>query len=89
MSLSKATISAKRKGWPDEDKSFVWEAEAEIDWESQAGELIQGRFLDLTTNQLAALPGMKDVGLHIDGRLYRLLSLEPDGKFAAVKDEGQ
>ena len=89
MSLCRVTISAKRKGWPDPDKSFVWEAEAEIDWASQAGELIQGQLLDLTANQLDALPGMKDVELHIDGRLYRLLSVEADGKFAAVKDEAQ
>jgi hypothetical protein len=70
MSLYTVSVSAKRKSGVYEDTGFAWSVRAEIDPPSslEVGDFIKGRFVDLTTERLQALPGMKEVSLQIEGQ---------------------
>jgi hypothetical protein len=59
------------------------QAEAEID---TSGDFVRGRFLGLSDAQLRGLPRMNNLHLVIEGRSYRLVSIEDNGTFIAVKE---
>ena len=82
MSRFKISITAKRDGF--HRRNFAKEADAEID--SPFGDLVRGRFLDLSGVQPLDLLRLKDLHLHIEGHSYRLLSVEDNGAFIAVKE---
>ena len=62
--------------------------EAEIDLPSalEAADFVKGRLLNLTIPQLHVLPRMREVSLGIEGRRYRIVSLDEGGAFVALKD---
>jgi len=88
MSLHNVTIIARRKAGAYENERFALNVQAEIDLpaEPEDGALIKGHFVNLTAKKLAAIPGMRDVFLEINGQRYRLLSVQTDGSFVILKD---
>jgi hypothetical protein len=69
-------------------KQFAKEVEAEIDLPSalEAGDFVKGRLTDLTIPQLQVISCMRDGNLYIEGRGYRIVSLDESGDFVALKD---
>ncbi len=69
-------------------KQFAKEVEAEIDLPSalEAGDFVKGHLLHLTISQLQVISCMRDGNLYIEGRRYRIVSLDDGGAFVALKD---
>jgi len=84
VGLHKVSIAADRSG--EYSRKFAKEADAEID--PPSGDFVRGRFLGLSDGQLRALTRMRDVHLNIEGRGYKLVSIEQSGAFIAVKERG-
>jgi len=87
MSLHRVLIRAN-SGSAYAHKQFAKEVEAEINSPSalEAGDFIKGRLLDLTTSQRHVLSRMRDGILYIEGRRYKIVSLDESGDFVALKD---
>ena len=81
------TIIAKRSLSVYTWKRFVWKAQADLPDEPAGCAFIKGHFLNLDSRKLRALPRMKDIVLVINGHDYRLLSVEKDGGFVALRDQ--
>jgi len=62
--------------------------EAEIDLPSamEAADFVKGRLLHLTIPQLQVISCMRDGNLYIEGRRYRIVSLDDGGAFVALRD---
>lgn len=87
MSRHRVSIRANR-GTAYANKQFAREVEAEISSSSvlEASDFVKGRMLDLTPSQLRFLSRLREVSLHIEGRYYRVVSLDANGDFLALKD---
>ena len=87
MSLHRVSVRGKKVSIYAK-KQFAKEVEAEIDLPSalEAGDFVKGRLLHLTIPQLHVLPRMREVRLYIEGRSYRIVSLDDGGAFVALKD---
>ena len=86
MSLCKVSIAAERSG--EYSRKFIRKADAEIETPSEFGtvDFVRGCFLGLRDAELLDLLRLKDLHLHIEGQRYRLLSVEDNGAFIAVKE---
>jgi hypothetical protein len=82
VSRCKVAIAADRIG--EYARKFTKEADAEMD--TPSGDFVRGRFLGFSANQLHALLSLKNLRLWIEGRSYRLVSIEESGAFIAVKE---
>ena len=82
------TIIAKRRVSAYENKQHVWDAHAEFDFfvDTHAA-FLKGHFVDLAPDRLALLPTLREISLQINKQRYRLLLLEPDGSFVALRDD--
>jgi hypothetical protein len=82
VGLHKVSIVADRVG--QYARKFTKEAEADLD--PPSGDLVRGNFLGLSAKQLRGLPRLRNLQLLIEGSSYRLISIEENGGFIAVKE---
>jgi hypothetical protein len=52
----------------------------------EAGDFVKGRLLDLTPSQQYVLSRMRDGSQYIEGRRYKIVSVDESGDFVALRD---
>ena len=86
VSLHRVSISGVRTDTP---ASNVWKkavAEIEAPPDLEDADFVQGRFLGISVEQRHTLPSLRNLHLLIEGRSYRVVSIEESGAFIAVKE---